>query len=466
MNTHFESLYPSNSWNKEIEQLITFVKEGNSNQLIGLPGVGRANLLLLLSYNEPVRKLHLQSNEQWFLFVLANFSEVKEKTLTEILKFLLLSIQESLREQNKEEELKHVAVIASEAKQSLDELVILSILKQTIDYLCIQKQLTLVLLFDKFEYYTKTLTSELFYYLSVLRSRAKYRFSVVFSIDRPLEDYFDPHFFAEFYSIFAGHNIYLPLSDKPALDFRISYIEKAAEKTIPENVKKDILQLTGSHANYTRITIEEFLAYEDLAGQTNKDLRGLLKENRAIRSVSYEIWEGLRASEQNFLKYVIARSTEATEAIPALPADRSETASSQASRSDKKSYLKLAGLVQDNKITIPLFEDFVRYRAEHLSNGKITFDSQINEIKKGEFSITHLTALEFKILKFFLEHEGILVSRDEVIQGVWKDLSSTAGVTEQALDQLIFRVRKKIEDNPNNPIHLQTIKGRGFRFTS
>src|SRR3989338_1237170 len=78
MNTHFESLYPSNSWNKEIEQLITFVKEGNSNQLIGLPGVGRANLLRLLSYNEPVRKLHLQSNEQWFLFVLANFSEVKE----------------------------------------------------------------------------------------------------------------------------------------------------------------------------------------------------------------------------------------------------------------------------------------------------------------------------------------------------------------------------------------------------
>ena len=63
------------------------------------------------------------------------------------------------------------------------------------------------------------------------------------------------------------------------------------------------------------------------------------------------------------------------------------------------------------------------------------------------------------------QNSGKILGRDEIINTVWKELSSTAGVTEQALDQLIFRVRKKIEENPNQPQHIQTVKGRGFKFT-
>ena len=43
---------------------------------------------------------------------------------------------------------------------------------------------------------------------------------------------------------------------------------------------------------------------------------------------------------------------------------------------------------------------------------------------------------------------------------------TTEGVTDQALDQLIFRLRKKIEDDPNNPEFIQTIKGRGLKFSN
>jgi DNA-binding winged helix-turn-helix (wHTH) protein len=52
-----------------------------------------------------------------------------------------------------------------------------------------------------------------------------------------------------------------------------------------------------------------------------------------------------------------------------------------------------------------------------------------------------------------------------VINAVWENMQSTAGVTDQAVDQLIFRLRKKIESDPNNSIYIQTIKGRGFKFT-
>ena len=75
-----------------------------------------------------------------------------------------------------------------------------------------------------------------------------------------------------------------------------------------------------------------------------------------------------------------------------------------------------------------------------------------------------LTSLEYKLLKFLIENKGKVLQKEEIINTVWQEGKTTLGVTDQALDQLIFRLRKKIEENPNNPTHIQTIKGRGFRF--
>ncbi len=76
-----------------------------------------------------------------------------------------------------------------------------------------------------------------------------------------------------------------------------------------------------------------------------------------------------------------------------------------------------------------------------------------------------LSKQEFRLLRFFVENPGRIIGREEIINAVWEDLQSKEGVTDQALDQLIFRLRKKIEENPNNPVHIQTIKGRGLKFS-
>ena len=97
----------------------------------------------------------------------------------------------------------------------------------------------------------------------------------------------------------------------------------------------------------------------------------------------------------------------------------------------------------------------------------IQYDAVSNEIRKGDVILSDsLTSSEFKLLKFLLESPDKIIEREEIIKSVWSDAKSTEGVTDQALDQLIFRLRKKIEDDPNNPTHIQTLKGRGFRFVS
>jgi len=65
-----------------------------------------------------------------------------------------------------------------------------------------------------------------------------------------------------------------------------------------------------------------------------------------------------------------------------------------------------------------------------------------------------------------LTNQERIIERDEIIAEVWQETPATTGVSEQAIDQLVFRLRKKIEPDPNHPQVLQTIKGRGLKFQS
>ncbi|MEK7573682.1 MAG: helix-turn-helix domain-containing protein [Patescibacteria group bacterium] len=450
--THFESLYPAQSRFDEIEKILKFAREGKSSQLVGLPGVGRSNTLGLLSYNKNVRKKHLGENQKWFHFVECNFSEIRKKPLGEATKFIFLNLVESLRERGKypgaEERFAEVNSFESvnkifkESVETNDEMVLFRGLKRAIDFLCIEKELTIVFLFDRFEEYIPQITTEFFANLRVLRNRAKYRFSAVFSVSRPLDELIEPTLFADFYEFIADNIIYLPLMDKPGLDFRISYLEKVTEKKIDEKTKEEVLKLTRGHGKLTRLSLETILATSDWPLATSEKLQEFLLEQKSVKASLYEIWISLSPSEQTSL---IKNEFDID-------------------------YLKSTGLIADNKISIPLFDEFVK-ELSNLPAGRqgeaIMFDPATNEIKKGDFSLSDsLTSSEFKLLKFLIENPNKIIEREEIIKAVWKDEKTTEGVTDQALDQLIFRLRKKIEEDPNNPAYLQTLKGKGIRFAN
>ncbi len=456
--SHFESLYPPDSRFPEIEKLLKFAKEGNSVQLVGLPGVGRSNLLGFLSYNKNIRKKHLGQNQKWFHFVYVNFSEIRNRPLSDATKFIFLCLLGSLHERKMfwtkdsefaaEDAYDEVDKIFKEAVSSNDELVLFAGLKKAIDYLCIKRELTIVFLFDRFEEYIPVLINEFFANLRVLRNRAKYRFSVVFSLGRTLEDLIEPVMFSDFHEFIADNIVYLSLSDKPGLDFRISYLEKVSGKQFDHSTIQTIISLTGGHGKLTRLCLEAILANSDLQLATRENLVSYFLNLKSIRGALYEIWSSLLPEEQQRLK---------TKKLPST---------SEVTGGAPRRWVENVGLVQNGKITIPLFEKYIA-AIEQFSNEAISFNPQTNEIKRGDIILSEsLTSSEFKLLKFLLENKDKVIQRDEMVNAVWKEDKTTEGVTDQALDQLIFRLRKKIEKDPNNPSHLQTIKGRGIRFTS
>lgn len=91
--------------------------------------------------------------------------------------------------------------------------------------------------------------------------------------------------------------------------------------------------------------------------------------------------------------------------------------------------------------------------------GDVLVDFKRHEVLKAGEKV-HLTALEFKLLKFFIERKGEVVSRDDLLDEAWGD----AIISPRTIDSHIVHLRKKIEPDPSHPRYLVSIRGVGHRF--
>jgi DNA-binding response OmpR family regulator len=76
-------------------------------------------------------------------------------------------------------------------------------------------------------------------------------------------------------------------------------------------------------------------------------------------------------------------------------------------------------------------------------------------------SLVTTTATEFRLLDHFARHIGHALSRDQLLDSVWRD---PAYVTPRSVDVYVRRIREKIEPDPENPRYLKTVRGTGYRF--
>lgn len=72
-----------------------------------------------------------------------------------------------------------------------------------------------------------------------------------------------------------------------------------------------------------------------------------------------------------------------------------------------------------------------------------------------------LTNLEMKLLRYLVEHEGVVVSREELLKNVW---GLTRAPATRTIDTFMLNLRKSFEENPSQPQHFLSIRGTGYRF--
>lgn len=434
---YFESLYPAESLREEIGKTVEFIKKGASCQILGLPGVGKSRLLRLLAYNRKVREYHLNDAQENYHFVYMDFSEVRNRELVDVTKFILVSLAYSLSERGLTEETTQINNFLKEALEFNDELILFQALKKSVDFLALEKELSIVFLIDRFEQYTQDVTEQFFVNLKILRNRAKYKFSCVFALSRPIDMLIDATTITEFYEFLIGNSVFIKIAHPEEPDFRLLYIENIARKK-DEKAKDIVLKLTGGHGKLAKIAYEAILS-ENVAP---KDISAYLLKHRQMRGALAEIWNYLMPHEKALLK--------ALQKSKNMP--------------NELTYLVHVGLIQNNQLAIPLFDEFVSSLKEEKE--QFIYDDQRNEITKGDINLSdQLTPSEFRLLRHLLINKGSTCEKESIINAVWKDTQTQEGVTDQALDQIVYRLRKKIEEDPNNPQYILTVKGKGIKFS-
>lgn len=74
----------------------------------------------------------------------------------------------------------------------------------------------------------------------------------------------------------------------------------------------------------------------------------------------------------------------------------------------------------------------------------------------------HLTPLEMKLMKVFAEHEGRVLTREDLLEKVWNQPEFG---NARSVDNFVMRLRKFFERNPAHPRHFHSIRGVGYKFT-
>jgi two-component system alkaline phosphatase synthesis response regulator PhoP len=75
--------------------------------------------------------------------------------------------------------------------------------------------------------------------------------------------------------------------------------------------------------------------------------------------------------------------------------------------------------------------------------------------------VVSLSAREFQLLRYFIEHRGATLSRDELLKQVW---GYSAGMYTRTVDVHVASLRQKLEDDPKQPKLILTVQGLGYKF--
>lgn len=91
----------------------------------------------------------------------------------------------------------------------------------------------------------------------------------------------------------------------------------------------------------------------------------------------------------------------------------------------------------------------------------VVVDFERAELLKNGQSVS-LAGKEFQLLRYLIDNRRRVVTREELLTNVWE---YSGDVASRTLDVHIAWLRQKLEDNPQSPRHIHTVRGTGYRFS-
>ncbi len=96
----------------------------------------------------------------------------------------------------------------------------------------------------------------------------------------------------------------------------------------------------------------------------------------------------------------------------------------------------------------------------HYSFGDVTVDFEHREVLRGGAPVS-LAAKELQLLRQLIDHRGEVLPRERLLSRVWHDQPF---IGPRTVDVHVAWLRQKLEENPQNPRHIITVRGEGYCF--
>ena len=192
---------------------------------------------------------------------------------------------------------------------------------------------------------------------------------------------------------------------------------------------------------------ENLAAQFILSSREPEPLWAMLLDHSFARIRSADLKEPHQLSEFIPVIVLIPKSTVTGQTILSKMSALSPKGNSNASKLPRQ----LSKTVPQNKSTSP--------EAEFVFGDAAVNFSAMEARRKGQ--PVALTTLEFKILRYMIQNERRVLSRDELLNRVWgyENYPHT-----RTVDNFILRLRQKFERDPSRPVHFRTVHGVGYKF--
>jgi len=93
--------------------------------------------------------------------------------------------------------------------------------------------------------------------------------------------------------------------------------------------------------------------------------------------------------------------------------------------------------------------------------GRMTINFNTLEVTRAGEGVVRITPHEANLIQYLAEHQERIVSRAELLKHVW---GLDPDIETRTVDTFISRIRRYLEEDPSNPSHIVSIRGRGYRF--
>jgi hypothetical protein len=427
----------------EIGQLLRWASAVESAVIVGVSGVGKSNLFRSL-LNPGL--LTGQSGEITRL-VRVNFHDLPEYSLRGIFSLILDQIAASLAGMKLDprilEQIQHSHELLLDSHNDL--LKVQHYFKHALGEFMADPQQKLILLCDQFDPVYIEADPVVFANLRGLRETYKYRLAYFIFTRQPLEELAESDAGREeFHELLINNLLWLRPYNEHDARIELGRIAGRFDYHLDDPVAHKIFELCGGHGGLLRAVLLQVINSQiSMLDDTTDPITWVTKSQ--ISTECSKLWNSLSQGERRILK------------LFAHNLDRSVEMSSPAG----KDLLSKGLLDERGRIFSPIFSVYAGSQDAPWEK-PLSLDEPRRQVwlygKPGE----RLTAQEFKLYKRLEDGGGGIVNLDEIAQALHPD--AKGGVTEQSITAAIYRLRKKIEPNPDQPQFLLNAHDSGYQL--